>query len=147
MRTCGRDIAATRRKGKSPWSGGQGRSPPESVSLWAFECQKETANLPTFLYFANSVVQKSAVIHYIAAAQYSVYRCISLSVNQYSSWGVFCCRWRVACPSDHLTSRNLGLDILLKTAQVIADFPPTTLQFPDFSRFSLWVVNLYLVVC
>ena len=77
------------------------------------------------------------MIHYISAARNSVYRCTGLWINQYLTWGVFCCWWWVAYASDHLTNRNLGLDDFVKkrTAQVIADFPLTTLQFPDFSRF------------
>ena len=84
-----------------PLIGGQGRSRPEAVSLWAFGRQKEMANLPTFQHFANSVVQTSAdMIHYIAAARNNVYYCIGLWVNQYSTWG----RCRVAYLSDHLTN-------------------------------------------
>jgi len=58
---------------QSPWSGVRWQSPPEAVSLWAFGHQKEMSNLPTFPYFANSVVQTSAdMIHYIAAARNGV---------------------------------------------------------------------------
>jgi len=78
---------------------------------------QEMANLPTFLYVANSVAQASGdMIHYIAAARDSVYRCICLCVNQHSTCGVFCYRCPVADPSDHLTNRNLVLDDFVKNS-------------------------------
>jgi len=101
-------------RGRAPGWRVRGQSRLEAVSFWAFGHQKETVNLSSFLYFANSVVQTSAdMIQYIDAAQsstYHVYHCIGIWVNQYSTWGVFCCRWRVAYPSHHLTNQNLGID-------------------------------------
>jgi len=41
-------------QGQSPWSGGQGWSPPEAETFFAFECSMETANSPIFLKFGNA---------------------------------------------------------------------------------------------
>ena len=74
---------------------------------------------------------------YIAAARNSVYPYMAYGLINTRSGVSSIAEWRDAYPSDHLTNRNLWLDVLYKTAQVIVDFPLTTLQFPDLSRFSL----------
>jgi len=42
-------------QGQSPWSGGEGQSPPEAERFLAFGCAIKVANLPQFLYFGISL--------------------------------------------------------------------------------------------
>jgi len=63
------------------------------LSIWASKGDGKFAN---FSVFCTSIIQMSADTQLLLGIAFTAVYCTGLWVNQYSTWGVFCCRWRVA---------------------------------------------------